>query len=84
MTVELALPRGQIDGKVCGIFTDSLIDYPYPVQMRLDAADKDGNIRTVVNFLHIGGKVTIPYTEEKGTVLTLYVSGKASKKITVN
>ena len=84
MTVELALPRGQIDGKVCGIFTDSLINYPYPVQMRLDAADKDGNIRTVVNFLHIGGKVTIPYIEEKGTVLTLYVSGKASKKITVN
>ena len=84
MTVELALPRGQVDGKVCGIFTDSLVNYPYPVQMHLDAIDKNGNSRTVVKFLHTGGKVTIPYIEEKGTVLTLYVSGKASKKITVN
>ena len=52
--------------------------------MHLDAVDKNGNSRTVVKFLHTGGKVTIPYIEEKGIVLTLYVSGKASKKITVN
>ncbi len=84
ITVNLALPRTPIEKTIYGIFKDSLVEYPYPVQMRLDATDSENNTTTLVNFLHTGGSVTIPYAVQKGTTLTLFVSGKESKKITVN
>lgn len=84
MSVQMALPRGEYKGNIYGIFTDTIINYPYPVEMNLDATDSEGNTTTLVSFRHIGGRVTIPYAVPKGTVLTFYVVGKESKKITVN
>ena len=66
-----------------GIFQADLTDYPYPVSMRLDATTEDGNTYTLVNFLHTGASLTIPYAVPRNTVLTLYVVDKAQKKITV-
>lgn len=83
MSVVLALRSGEIDGKKYGIFSAELSDYPYPVPMRLDAADEDGNVATLANVLHGGGSFTMPYAVAKNTVLTLYVVDKPVKKLTV-
>ena len=83
MTVEMALPVGEFEGNMYGIFQADLTDYPYPVSMRLDATTEDGNTYTLVNFLHTGASLTIPYAVPRNTVLTLYVVDKAQKKITV-
>ena len=84
MTVDFALPAGKLGDEVYGIFSASLTNYPYPVPMRIDAALPDGNTYTLVNFLHTGANLTIPYAVPSGTVLTLYVVDKETKKITVH
>ncbi len=84
MTVELALPSGEYEGNEYGIFAADLTVYPYPVAMRLDATTSDGTTYTLVNFLHTGASLTIPYAVPKDTVLTLYVVDKEQKKVTVH
>ena len=81
MNVELALPAGKLGDEVYGIFDASLTNYPYPVPMRIDAALPDGNTYTLVNFLHTGASLTVPYAVPSGTVLTLYVVDKEAKKV---
>lgn len=83
MSVDMALPTGEFEGNLYGVFQADLTDYPYPVSMRLDATTEDGNTYTLVNFLHTGANLTVPYAVPRNTVLTLYVVDKAQKKITV-
>ena len=84
VTVEMALPEGEYNDNIYGLFTEKLIDYPYPVQMELKAYPLEGNPYTVLNFNHPGGNVTIPYAVPKGTVLEFSVVGKVYSKKTVN
>lgn len=84
MNVEMAMPSGEYEENIYGIFKADLTDYPYPVAMRLDAKTQDGNTYTLVNFLHTGSSLTLPYAVPRETVLTLYVVDKEQKKITVH
>lgn len=84
MAVEMALPSGELEDNIYGIFSAELTDYPYPVSMRLDATTEDGNTYTLVNFLHTGSSLTIPYAVPRNTVLTLFVVDKEQKKISVH
>lgn len=81
--LEMAFPTASSDDTVYGIFSAELTDYPYPVPMKLEASGADGSIYTLVNFLHTGGSLTLPYAVSKETTLTLYVVDKEVKKITV-
>ncbi len=83
VNLEMAFPEASTDGTVYGIFSAELADYPYPVPMKLEAAGSDGNIYTLVNFLHTGGSLTLPYAVPKETTLTLFVVDKEVKKMTV-
>ena len=76
----MAMPDKPVSDNIYGIFEVMLADYPYPVPMKLEAIPEEGNSYTILSFSHPGGKVTIPYTEEKGTVLTLVVDKVAARK----
>ena len=52
--------------------------------MRLDATSADGNTYTLVNFMHTGLSISLPYAVPKETTLTLYVVDKEQKKIIVH
>ena len=80
---EIALPRKDFDGKVYGLFTTSLPNYPYAVDMTLENTKSDGSSETVVSMKHNGGKVTIPYFAERGSELVLNVAGKKTVRKTV-
>lgn len=84
MEIVMALPSGEYDENIYGIFSASLNEYPYPVPMRLDATTSDGNSYTLVNFMHTGSSLTLPYAVPKETTLTLYVVDKERKKIIVH
>lgn len=79
VAIEFALPHRQSSDETTGIFKATVNDYPYPVPMRLDVKTPDETY-TLVNFNHIGGEVTLPYTVPKNSLLTLYVVDKAVAK----
>lgn len=84
MAIDFAFPVNKIGDDVYGIFEAQLTEYPYPVPMKLEAISKDGQTYSLVDFLHTGSQLTIPYAVPSGTVLKLYVVEKEVKKITVN
>lgn len=83
-SVEMALPDKVYNDNLYGIFTATLPSYPYPVPMKLQANPSNGDSYTILNFVHPGGLVTIPYAVPSGTTLVLFVNEKEHSKITVN
>ena len=59
-----------------GLFSVELPDYPYPVPVRLDAQDQDGNLTSEASFSHTGKSLTLPYDVKKNSTLILYVLGE--------
>lgn len=84
LSVEMAMPDGEMNGNIYGIFQTELADYPYPISMRLEANPPESDSYNVVTFNHPGGKLTIPYAVPAGTELVLYVAEKPIAKKTVN
>lgn len=82
--VEMAFAKSSNDENVTGIFAENVVNYPYPVAMRLEAIPSEGDAFTVVSFNHPGGNVTIPYSVPHGTTLVLYVADKVVTKKSVN
>lgn len=97
--VVLAMPAGEVDGKVYGILKTWTDAYPVAVKMRLvavadtedeeaiDAQEIGGNERdegvTIASFMHTGGQVTVPYCVAPGTVLELYAQDTLCAKMKV-
>ena len=84
VSIEMALPQGEYNENYYGIFEEKVVDYPYPVPMKIEAYPPEGNSYTLLNFSHPGGNITIPYAVPKGTRLELTVVNKVISKKTVN
>ncbi|MCR5725327.1 MAG: PASTA domain-containing protein [Treponema sp.] len=84
MSVELALPTKAENGLLYGIFSTLVTDYPYPVEMKLDAIPDTGERYTIVTFMHIGGSVTIPYAVPKNTELIFSIEGRDVKRMVID
>ena len=69
-------PYSQEDVNCQGLFSVELPDYPYPVPVRLDAQDQEGNLTTEASFSHTGKTLTLPYNVKKNSTLILYVLGE--------
>lgn len=80
VTVEMAMPKKSKDDIAYGIFQQKLAEYPYPVPMRLEAIPEEGDPFTILNFVHPGGNLTIPYSVPQNTTLVLYVVDKITAK----
>lgn len=84
MNVELALPTSAQNGLLYGVFSTQVTDYPYPVEMKLDAIPETGDRYTLVTFMHIGGSVTMPYAVPKNTELIFSIEGRDQKRVLVD
>lgn len=71
-----AMPVNPTDGRVYGIFSEILPEYPYPFQIRIDAVNTSGERRTLATFKHPGGPLSFPYALSAGTVLSLNILNK--------
>lgn len=84
VTVDLSFPiPSEDDTDVYGILNATIDSYPYPVPIHLEENDEDGNTRTIVSFSHPGGKVEVPYSAKKGSILTLYTMDQIVAQETV-
>ncbi|MBR3548621.1 MAG: PASTA domain-containing protein [Treponema sp.] len=85
VTLDLAFPvRGEADETVYGVLTCNLPEYPYPVPVRLESTDAEGNTKEITTISHPGKQVQIPYAVSKGSVLTLYAMDSTVTQQTVN
>ncbi len=74
---QFTLPAPDPEGATSyGLFTYTLPEYPYPVSVRLESSDIEGNVTKIVDFLHPGKDLTIPYMVKKNSVITLSVNGE--------
>ncbi len=85
VTLDLAFPvRGEADETVYGVLNCTLPEYPYPVPVRLEATDAEGNTKEIATISHPGKAVQIPYIVTKGSVITLYAMDSTVTQQTVN
>lgn len=76
-------PLTESDTIANGILTHNLLEYPFPVPVRLESTDKNGKTTVLINFSHPGSSITIPYSVARGTTLTLYVKDRVEYQETV-
>ena len=69
-------PYSQEEESCQGLFSVKLPEYPYPVPVRIDAQDQEGNLTTEASFSHTGESLTLPYDVKKNSTLILYVLGE--------
>jgi beta-lactam-binding protein with PASTA domain len=81
--IDFAFPAGAIDDINYGIFTDTLMDYPVPVKLKLETINDEGEHEVLTEFYHKGGDITIPYSLKKGTSVYVYINNKVHSKFTV-
>lgn len=71
------------DEIISGLFRYWLPDYPFPVPVRLETIDTDGNSKTLVTMYHPGKEFTVPYEVKKDSTLTLYVFDEKKESVQV-
>ncbi|MBE6349694.1 MAG: PASTA domain-containing protein [Spirochaetaceae bacterium] len=80
---EFIVPEISRSRMVTNIFTENLPEYPYPVDVKLEYMLMDGTTKTLVEFKHPGGLLTIPYSVPQKSILVLTIMGKELKRVTV-
>jgi beta-lactam-binding protein with PASTA domain len=61
------------NGMIHGVYVYKLVDYPYPVPVKLEAISPEGQRRTLASMKHPGGNFSIPFTLAPGTTFVLTV-----------
>lgn len=69
----MAISSKTEDDMVYGVFTETLPDYPYALQLQLDVQTYDGERYNLATLNHPGGLLTIPYYLQKKSVLILSI-----------
>ncbi|MBQ4432613.1 MAG: PASTA domain-containing protein, partial [Bacteroidales bacterium] len=60
VTLDVALPENELNGKVYGIYQTSLPNYPTPVPILVEIV-RNEKLVDAVSFNHMGGSFSIPY-----------------------
>ncbi len=84
VSLEMAMPDGEYNDNIYGVYEEKVVDYPYPVPMKIEAYPPEGNPYTLLSFNHPGGNVTVPYAVPAGTTLEFSVVNKVVSRYTVN
>jgi len=79
----VAFPVNPTDGRVYGIFRETLPSYPYPFQVKLEAITPKGDRYELISMKHPGGEFTVPYAVSEGTVLSLTILNKEVSTVEV-
>ena len=61
------------EGYLFGILERNLPNYPVAIALKVEAVSIKGERKELVSMKHNGGLLTIPYMEEDGTVLIVYI-----------
>jgi eukaryotic-like serine/threonine-protein kinase len=80
----VALPVKSTDGRVYGVFKQTLPVYPYPFQIKLEAVTPKGERLELVTMKHPGGDLSVPYAVEDGTVLVLTILNKEAMSVEIH
>jgi len=73
LDLVVAAPAKVPDNEVFGLFNQTLPEYPYPLEVKLEALLPTGERRRILTVNHPGGAFTVPYQVPRGTVLILSV-----------
>jgi eukaryotic-like serine/threonine-protein kinase len=75
VSVTLSAPH-ETKGRVAGIFSRDLPEYPYPLKVSLESVGPSGDRSPLLTVNHPGGSFTAPYVLPEGDALVLSVLGR--------
>jgi hypothetical protein len=75
LEVTVAAPAAS-EGTVNGVFVYKLIEYPYPVPVKLETIQPNGQRTTLTSLRHPGGNFSLPFSLPAGSTLVLTVLDK--------
>lgn len=81
--MEMTIPDNISSTASFGIMTHVIQEYNVSVTMKLEKITASGEKSVVFNTRTWGGALTIPYLEEVGTELVLYINGEETKRYQV-
>ena len=84
VSAVVALPVQSSDGRIYGVFSEKLPEYPYPFQIKLEAVTPKGERYELVSMKHPGGPLTVPYAVQDGTVLVLTILNKEVESVEIH
>ena len=79
----MAEPDDIPEGYIFGVLEKNIPEYQIAVVLRVDAVSLIGERKELVSMKHSGGLLTIPYIEEEGTVLIVYIEGKEVSRYSI-
>jgi beta-lactam-binding protein with PASTA domain len=83
LELQIATPAKNSGNQVFGLFQCSLPSYPVWVDMKFEAQSALGERRMIFTMKHPGGAVSIPYYEERNTILILSIFNREVYRDTV-
>lgn len=72
-TAIIAFPESNSNDLINGIFTETLPNYPYALQLQLDVQTPEGERYNLVSLNHPGGLLTVPYSVPQNSILILSI-----------
>ncbi|PIE98335.1 MAG: penicillin-binding protein [Treponema sp.] len=76
VAVKIGVPKRNNKKLIYGVYSIDLPVYPYPLDISLDMVSPNGDRSQLVICKHPGGRFSVPYGVEKGSILVLTVLGK--------
>lgn len=81
MDLHLDVPKNS--KMLYGVYSIELPNYPYPLDVVVDAINPNGERSQLVSCKHPGGNFSFPYGLPKGSILVLTVLGKEIQTTTI-
>lgn len=82
--VEFLISAKNPENLSCGVFMEETKEYPFPVNMKLESINTNGEREVLTSFMHNGGAVTVPYSVDKGSILIFSVRNKEITRMNIN
>ncbi|MGL4986739.1 MAG: PASTA domain-containing protein [Treponemataceae bacterium] len=71
--VVMAVPNAKVDGRVYGVATTDLPEYPYPLTITVNIIHEKNEITKLTSFRHSGGFFSFPYALPMGTIISFSI-----------
>ena len=84
VALTLSAPEQVNENEVFGLFVYEMAKNPYPLLVRLESIQPNGERQRLLSVQYLGGRLTVPYHQPAGSVLVLSMLNREIHRETVS